>query len=265
MVRKIPKVLVLQSAGTNCNKETIEAFAAAGAEAQDIHVNDLIKGYRKINDYQIMAIPGGFTFGDDISAGKVLANKIKFRLRDSLEDFLAAKKPVIGICNGFQVLVKLGLLPDVKKKREQEATLAINNSGKFEDRWVYLNVNEKSPCIFTCGNQIKKIFLPIAHAEGRFVITNKSVLSRMEKRRQVVLRYCNPDGKPDGYPWNPNGSVNNIAGICDASGLVFGLMPHPERFYRRLQHPRWTREELSEEGDGLLLFRNAVEYVRNGL
>ncbi len=264
MVRRKPRVLVLHTAGTNCNRETSEAFNAAGGEAREIHINDIISGDYSLQDYQILAIPGGFTFGDDIAAGKVFANKIKYRLRDSIDRFLESKKPIIGICNGFQVLVKLGLLPNCKSKQKQEAALSINESGKFEDRWVYVKQNPESPCIFT-KNILTPIMLPVAHAEGRFVVSDDLIISGMIKKKQIVFHYCNSEGKRDGYPWNPNGSVEDIAGICDVTGLIFGLMPHPERFYHRFQHPRWTRENLPEEGDGLLIFKNAIDYVRNGL
>lgn len=263
----IPKVLILRTAGTNCDMETDVAFQLAGAETDLIHIQNLISGNADLSDYQILAIPGGFSYGDDIAAGILLAVEMKHKLRDVLNQFVANNKLIIGICNGFQVLVRTGLLPGIDNIREkseltQSATLAMNTSAKFECRWVEL-ATQQSPCVFTTGIK-PKLYLPVAHAEGRFTAPD-NVLTELESNNQVVFRYSN--GKQTSpneteYPYNPNGSDANIAGICDKTGRIFGLMPHPERFLTKFNHPRWTREDLPEEGDGLAIFKNAVDYIK---
>ena len=253
------KVLVLRTAGTNCDYETEYAFQLAGAETALIHINQLIDGRASLNEYHILALPGGFSYGDDVAAGILMANEIKHKLGDLLQDFVDSGKLIIGICNGFQVLVRAGLLPGLNSQSAQEATLALNNSAKFECRWVYLET-QQSPCVFTHGLE-QRIYLPIAHAEGRFTGPGQ-ILDEIESNRQVVFRYAAPDGKPPLYPDNPNGSDLQIAGICDPTGRIFGMMPHPERFLTRLNHPRWTREHLPEKGDGFDIFHNAVVFVR---
>ena len=263
MKTKKPKALILLTAGTNCDLETEYALNLAGTIAERVHINDFIAGKNKLQNYQILALPGGFSFGDDIAAGKVMANKIKFKLRDQIAEFFNAKKPIIGICNGFQVLVKLGFLPDIHKKQEQETTLAISDIGKFQNRWVYLKPNPMSPSIFTKGIE-KPIYLPIAHGEGRFIAKNKTIRETINKKNMIVFQYCDAKGRPT-IDSNPNGSEYNIAGICNEEGTILGMMPHPDRYVSKFQHPRWTRENLPEEGDGLVLFRNAVDYVKNGL
>jgi len=253
-----PKVIILRTAGTNCDYETEYAFKLAGARAERVHINRLIEGSVRLDDYDILAIPGGFSYGDDISAGVLLANELRYKLRDQVERFIEEGKLIIGICNGFQVLVKAGLLPRFKgMEGKQLATLHLNDSAKFECRWVYLRL-ESDRCVFTKGLK-PIIYLPVAHAEGKFVAP-KDVLDRLEENGQVVFRYVDEEGRIAGYPYNPNGSMRNIAGICDPTGRIFGLMPHPERYVWRYQHPRWTREELPEEGDGLAIFKNAVRY-----
>jgi phosphoribosylformylglycinamidine synthase subunit PurQ / glutaminase len=252
------RVLVLRSAGANCDQETQYAFASVGARADLVHINRLVSGTVSLRDYQILAIPGGFSYGDDISGGKILANELKYKLADSLKDFYESGKLIIGICNGFQVLVKAGLLPAVAFTAPQSVTLTYNDSGKFEDRWVHLKVNETG-CVFT--KNIKNIvYFPVAHAEGKFVVQDQSVLDELKKKRQIVFQYANADGGTAQYPENPNGSMAGIAGICDPSGRVMGLMPHPERHFSPLNHPQWTRTGLAPEGDGVAVFRNAVEY-----
>jgi phosphoribosylformylglycinamidine synthase I len=255
------KVIVLRTAGTNCDYETVHAFQLAGAEVDRVHINQLIRGEKELSPYQILALPGGFAYGDDIAAGKILANELKYKLRDSVEKFIADGKLMIGICNGFQVMVKAGLLPGFNGISDfQETTLYTNDSGNFECRWVYLKAVENSKCIFT--KNIKPIiYLPVAHGEGKFTTTGENILDKLENNGQVVFEYVDADGNFAGYPWNPNGSDRNIAGICDASGRIFGMMPHPERFVSKYNHPRWTREKLDDEGDGLNIFKNAVEYA----
>jgi len=264
-----PKVLVLRAAGTNCDMETAFAFSEAGAAVERVHINQLKAKAdngrdRSLRDYHILALPGGFSYGDDLAAGKILANELKYTLADELKDFIKKGKLIIGICNGFQILVKSGLLPG-NSNSEQEVTLTINDSGKFEDRWTYLK-NQKSKiknqkCIWTQGLP-EVIYLPVAHGEGKFMAKDKTVLERLENNGQVVLRYCDEKGNPAQYPDNPNGSENAIAGLSDETGRIFGLMPHPERHSFGWQNPRWTRRGLKKEGDGLMIFRNGVEYAR---
>ena len=252
-----PKTLVLRAAGTNCDKETAFAFSEAGSRIELAHINQLKAKEKRLSDYHILALAGGFSYGDDIAAGKILANELKYALVDQLKAFINQGKLIIGICNGFQVLVKAGLLPG-NDNLEQEVTLTINDSAKFEDKWVYLRTtNHESRvtnCVWTRGLP-EEIYLPIAHGEGKFMAKDKTVLERLEKNGQVVLRYRD----------NPNGSQNDIAAICDQTGRIFGLMPHPERHSFGWQNPRWTREGLKKEGDGLQIFRNGVEYAKKFL
>jgi phosphoribosylformylglycinamidine synthase I len=252
------KVLALRTAGTNCDKETVFAFEKAGAECELLHVNRLLADKRRLHEFDILAIPGGFSYGDDIAAGKIEANELRLGMKDEIDRFIEDGKLIIGICNGFQVLVKMGLLPNLGGGEEQEVSLAWNDSDRFEDRWVYLKATS-GKCVFVDEGEI--IYLPIAHAEGKFVAKDESVLENLSNSEQVVLRYCDEKGEPGPYPVNPNGSVFDIAGICDRTGRIFGLMPHPERHMFGYQHPRWTRDGLKEEGDGMRVFRNAVKYV----
>lgn len=240
-----PKVLVLRAAGTNCDVETAFAFELAGAESRLVHVKRLIEGSVRLLDFDMLAIPGGFSYGDDISAGKVLAVELAKRLGDELREFVARSRPVLGICNGFQVLVKTGLLGGGK------ATLASNDSQKFEDRWVFL-APARTNCIWTQGLD-SMITLPVAHAEGKFVCE--------EREFAVAFRYVERDGSPAGYPANPNGSADGIAGASDPAGLILGLMPHPERHIFPYQHPRWTREGLREKPEGLRILESGVRAV----
>ena len=241
------RTLILRTAGTNCDQETAYAFKQAGSEVESVHINRFIKKRTSLKKYHILAIPGGFTYGDDVASGKILANEIKFNLKQQLTKFISDGKLIIGICNGFQVLVKMGLLPGFTKLKDHkiEATLSLNDSGMFNDKWVHLKGQEtameidqkgkeQSKCVWT-KNLPEVIYLPIAHAEGKFIPKNKVVLDRLRKNGQVVFRYTDPGGKKSGYPYNPNGSVDDIAGICDPTGRIFGLMPHPERNISYLQ------------------------------
>ncbi|MCM8762782.1 MAG: phosphoribosylformylglycinamidine synthase I [Candidatus Omnitrophica bacterium] len=263
-----PKVLVLRTAGTNCDKETAFAFEALGAEAELLHINVLIENKKKLFDFQILVIPGGFSYGDDIAAGKILANELKYKLSDELKKFIQGRRLILGICNGFQVLVKAGILPG-NNEFKQEVTLALNDSGRFEDRWVYLK-NQKSnsknqKCVWA-KDLPEIIYLPVAHGEGKFIVQDKSVLNRLMENGQIVLQYCNEEGKLTGYPYNPNGSELNIAGICDETGRIFGLMPHPERHFQDTQNPKWMRQKKKENiTDGALILRNGVEYAKKNL
>ncbi|MFC1957289.1 phosphoribosylformylglycinamidine synthase I [Chloroflexota bacterium] len=251
------RTLIIRAPGTNCDAETIFAFQQAGAEVSLVHVNQLIRGEERLADYQIMVIPGGFSYGDDIAAGKVLANDLKLKLGEDILGFIEDGKLILGICNGFQALVKAGFLPELSNDASPRLTLANNDSGKFECRWVNLSVNKQSPCVFTKG--MDSLYLPVAHGEGKLV-ADPEVVSSLN----VTLYYTDEQGNTDaGYPDNPNGSLGNIAGICDSSGRIFGLMPHPERHIRGTQHPQWTRLGAREYGDGFQIFRNAVQWAEN--
>ena len=250
------KTLILRAPGTNCDAESAFAFERAGAQVDLIHVNELIRRQRLLSDYLIMVIPGGFTYGDDISAGRILANELRLKLRGEIQKFVDDGRLILGICNGFQVLVKAGLLPESRGEKSQSLTIASNDSGKFECRWVYLRASKTSPCIFTRG--INLMYLPVAHGEGKVVIEPGAL-----EELNVALHYADEAGDiRAGYPHNPNGSMNNMAGICDATGRIFALMPHPERFIRWTQHPRWTTEPRRDYGDGFRIFLNAVEWAK---
>ncbi|MBI5416024.1 MAG: phosphoribosylformylglycinamidine synthase I [Candidatus Omnitrophica bacterium] len=263
-------VIVLRTAGTNCDREAAFAFESCGARPRLVHINQLFKKEIQLRDFHILVIPGGFTYGDDIESGRILANELRLRLRDDLRQFIADGKLMIGICNGFQVMVKAGILPgpldEAQEKRDaagQRATLINNDSGKFEDRWCHLRPVGKS--VWTEGLQ-EIVYLPVAHAEGKFVPRDDTVLDLLKKNGQVAFRYCNPQGGKPAYPENPNGSVDDIAGITDTTGRVLGLMPHPERHFLFTQHPFWTR--LSPDGKyghGAKIFENGVSYVKKNL
>lgn len=261
-----PRVLVLRTAGTNCDAETAHAFELAGARTASLHVNRLLENPAVLGDFQILAIPGGFSYGDDIAAGRIFANQITHHLRDPLHEFVAASKPIIGICNGFQVLIKTDLLPGpVGERTGQTCTLTNNDCGRFIDRWVNLAGRSKK-CVWTAG--VETLELPIAHGEGKFVPADETVRRALWDNDQVALVYVTSEGAEakGATPHNPNGSIDDIAGVCDASGLVFGLMPHPERHVSPLQHPSWTRLlKLPNEAPGLTIFRNAVQHVSNAV
>jgi phosphoribosylformylglycinamidine synthase subunit PurQ / glutaminase len=251
------KVLILRGPGTNCDNETAYAFQLAKAETELYHINRLIKREINLADYQILVIPGGFTYGDDIAAGKILANELRLKLGSDVQKFIEKGGLILGICNGFQVLVKAGYLSESDKKGLPQATLTDNDSGRFECRWVHLLANPKSNCVFTQG--IDRMYLPIAHGEGKLAAESKVI-----KKLNVALRYCNDKGEiVSTYPENPNGSMDNIAGITDNTGRVFALMPHPERHIRGTQNPRWTALGISKRGDGFPIFTNAVKWVKH--
>ena len=270
-----PRALILRAPGTNCDRETAFALAQAGAAAEILHVNRVLEEGRYLQESQILCLPGGFSYGDDIAAGRIFGNQIRNHLADAMEKFREDGKLILGICNGFQVLIKSGLLLSVRDKQQAEhekgaaeaaATLTWNDSGKFEDRWVHLRVTgDKSPLL--AG--IQRMFLPVAHAEGKFVTASAEKLDALETSGQLVLRYCNSlknngieqdDHATVHFPENPNGSLRAVAGVCDETGRVLGLMPHPERYIDRTQHPRWTRGEGGAKGDGTAIFKNAVEF-----
>jgi phosphoribosylformylglycinamidine synthase len=259
------QAIVLTGFGINCDRETQGAIERAGAAAQRVHLNDIAEKPALLDQYQILAIPGGFSFGDDVASGKILANRLRYKLGAPIKKFIADGKLVIGICNGFQVMVKMGILPFFDGEFVQETTLTNNNTSRFENRWITLAANPQSPCVWTRG--VDRLPLPIRHGEGKFIPMNDAVLARLHAQGQVVLRYVQPDGSPakGAFPFNPNGAVDDIAGICDPSGRIFGLMPHPEAFVDRTNHPCWTRLDLPEEGAGLQIFRNAVAYAGKNL
>lgn len=255
-----PHALILRAPGTNCDAETQFAFERAGATADVVHVNRLREQPRLLRNYQVLVIPGGFCYGDDAGAGKILATQLTF-LGDALREFRDRENLILGICNGFQVLLKAGLLipPD---EDGPLSTLTYNVHGRFEDRWIYMSVSPGN-CPWLTGYEVP-MHAPVAHGEGRFVCRKDWILKGLEQSGHIVLRYVDPAGQLGaGYPHNPNGSQGDVAGICDATGRVLGLMPHPERHILPTQHPRWTRDGLAAEGDGFRLFRNAVSYFND--
>lgn len=232
--------LVLRVDGTNCAHETVTALELAGSKVHLVHINQLIRGIVNLEDYQAFIIPGGFSFGDHIAAGKIIANYLKFQLKKDIKRFIEANKPVLGICNGFQALIKSGFM-------DIDATLLPNDSGLFIDTWVKLR--KEDDCIFTNG--IESLFIPINHGEGKF-FAEKSMIRKLEIEGRIVLKYID----------NPNGSTENIAAIMNEAGNVMGLMPHPEKFVHYYTHPYWTRlpkEVLNKEGEGLRIFKNLVK------
>ncbi|HEV2972681.1 MAG TPA: phosphoribosylformylglycinamidine synthase subunit PurQ [Pirellulales bacterium] len=281
-----PRVLILRAPGTNCDGETAHAFSLSGGRTEVLHINRLLEQPSLCNQHQILCIPGGFSFGDDIASGRIFANLIRHHLADAMREFRAAGKLILGICNGFQVLINSGILLEDDRRHGPPATLAWNRSGRFEDRWVQLKT-DGSKCVFLAG--IDSMYLPIAHGEGRFAARSPDVLDDLDHAGQLVLRYTasdpsrvrqvRADAPPQDpatsttsvlkapqtlvpYPENPNGAERDVAGVCDPTGRIFGLMPHPERHVDPSQHPRWTRGEARTPGDGLRVFANAVAYFR---
>lgn len=258
------KVLVLRTAGTNCNEETAYAFKHFGAQVDQVHIKRLVGRSCALSDYHILALPGGFSYGDDIASGRILANELRLSLADDINRFITDGKLMIGICNGFQIMVKAGILPGpIRNDAHQDVTLTLNDSAKFEARWVRLKTGGKSP--WTRGmNDV--VYMPVAHGEGKFVSREAGVLKQLKSHDQVVFRYCDAEGKPGEYPVNPNGSQDDIAGICDRTGQILGLMPHPERFFHFTQCPSWTRlPKTSKYGDGARVFENGVNYVKENI
>ena len=252
MVKQV-KVLVLRAPGTNCDREMTEAFVMAGGEPHIVHINELISGAVKLSDYQIVGLPGGFSYGDDLGAGKVQANEMRLRLFDDLKSFIEHNGLIIGVCNGFQALIKTGILPGPPNPALPLVTLTNNDSGRFECRWVKLTAAPKSGCVWTEG--ITQLEVPVAHGEGKLIVAPEMISCL-----RPVFYYADEFGNPTAeYPANPNGAVNNIAGLTDDTGRVFALMPHPERFIRASQHPHWTRRHITEPGAGLRIFQNGVK------
>ena len=262
------KAIVLRAAGINCDLETEYALALAGAKAKRLHINAIIARPDVLEACQILVFPGGFSYGDDVAAGKILANQVIHHLSDAVRKFIEDGKLVLGICNGFQVLVKAGILPGVVNNESQakgngrQVTITYNDSGKFEDRWVYLQPGTER-CVFIEPG--KRIYLPIAHGEGKVVTENDEVLEKLKSRGHIGFRYVDANGDYGQYPVNPNGSTDSIAGLTDATGRVLGLMPHPERFVRHTQHPHWSRLKDKDRADGMTIFNNAVRFVKENL
>jgi len=277
-----PRALILRAPGTNCDVETAHAFELAGGIAERVHINRLIENPALAARYQILCFPGGFSYGDDIAAGMILATRLRRHLSDMVNDFALGGRDslVLGICNGMQIMMRLGVLTGGISADGQEpqtddpeipfapATLTWNRHGRYEARWVHLAIDQKSPCVFLRG--IEQMYLPIAHAEGNFVAASDDVLRQLDTQGRLAVRYCR-EGSPDpecddallDFPINPNGAMANVAGVCDPSGRVFGMMPHPERYIDPTQHPFWTRlDDAGQEGQGMAIFRNAVSYFQ---
>ncbi len=265
------KALILTGFGLNCDNETALAFEKAGAQAHRVHINTLISGEERLEDYHILAFGGGFSWGDDHGAGVIQALKLKNNIGNDLLEFVAAGKLVIGICNGFQALVNLGLLPGLDADyTRRSVAITFNDCGNFRDQWVRLTADAHSPCVFTAG--LSTVDYPIRHGEGKFV-ADPDVVDRLIAGNQVVFQYALADGQPaDGaFPENPNGAMADIAGICDPTGRIFGLMPHPEGYNHFGNHPDWPRQKAAAKRlgksleetitRGIRLFENGVNYM----
>ena len=266
------KVLVLTGFGLNCDVETAYAFELVGASSHRVHINALIWGEASLHDYDILVFGGGFSWGDDHGAGVLEAVRLKYNLGDALDQFIASNKLVLGICNGFQALVNLGFLPGFDGDyHSRKVALTYNDCGNFRDDWVSLLANPLSPCVFTKG--VHHLELPIRHGEGKFYASD-AVTERLIQDRHIVFQYALPSGKParGAFPHNPNGSVQDIAGICDPTGRIFGLMPHPEAYHHWTNHPDWARDNIShkrkahwkppQQTAATVIFENAVTYIR---
>jgi phosphoribosylformylglycinamidine synthase len=273
------KALVLTGYGLNCDYETDFCLRAAGADPERVHINDLISQGKNragaLGDYHILVLGGGFSWADDHGAGVVMAAKLRSNIGGEIEEFVRAGKLIIGICNGFQALVNMGLLPGFEGDYwSRKVALTYNDAGNFVDTWVKIRVLEDTKCVITRG--VSSLELPVRHGEGKFY-AEKKTLARLMDNKQVVLQYADEKGyaAQGKWPCNPNGSLHDIAGICDATGRIFGVMPHPEAYNHYTNHPDWTRKKErlarlgrdfgSEEGEGITIFRNAVAYIRNNL
>ncbi len=270
------RAIVITGNGTNCEMEAAHACRLGGFDDVVIaHIAEILSGEIRLDDFHFLNLTGGFLDGDDLGSAKAQANRLKHatvagsgeKLVDQFIRFIANGKLILGVCNGFQLMVKMGMLPGFDGDYlSQSVTLTHNDCGRFQDRWTYLKVDADSPSVFTKGIE-NGIYLPMRHGEGKFLCDTPATLDRIEQGHLAVFKYSGPDyvEATMDFPANPNGSVNAIAGVCDSTGRLMGLMPHPEAFVHYTQHPRWTREELPEEGDGLILYRNAAEYVRKNL
>jgi len=273
MKREDIRVAILRIEGTNCEQESFDAFRRLGTRPEFVHLKQLLNidcdknERRSLFDFQCIMIPGGFSAGDYVRAGAIFAARMKSRLLGELKEYVKQEYPILGVCNGFQVLIETGLLPGTDEiiSGHPRACLMTNDSNRFECRPTYLRHDNRGKCIFTRKIRKGEIrLIPSAHAEGKLVFSpeDKDILRRMEDNDQIVFRYVNPDGELAGYPWNPNGSVDNIAGICNHIGNVFGMMPHPERVFYRFQHPDWTRKLTDNPyGDGKDIFEAVINYI----
>jgi phosphoribosylformylglycinamidine synthase I len=250
------RVLVIRAAGINCDEEIMHCWRLAGATPDLLHVNAMAADPRVLEGYAIVTIPGGFSYGDDITAGVILARRLQDDVPDVFRAFVDRGGGVLGVCNGFQVLVKMGLLPGGEFGRDQ-VTVTFNDSARFEARWVRMDVCTSRCPFLEKGNHLE---MPVEHAEGKVVTATDAVTERLIQSDRVALQYIDADGQHDTYPANPNGSTAGIAGLCDATGRIFGLMPHPDRHFDHTQHPQWTRRKPSGPPDGLTVFQNAVRY-----
>jgi len=270
------RAIVITGNGTNCEMEAAHACRLGGFdEAVIAHIAELLSGEIKLDDFHFLNLTGGFLDGDDLGSAKAQANRLKHasvsgtgeKLVEQFTRFIEDGKLILGVCNGFQLMAKMGMLPGLDNNYlDQHVTLMHNDSGRFQDRWCYLKADPASPSIYTKGIE-KGIYLPVRHGEGKFVCDSEATLGRIENNRLAVLKYSAADYSSPAmdFPANPNGSINAIAGICDPTGRLMGMMPHPEAFVHYTQHPRWTREELPVEGDGLILYKNAAEFVKKNL
>ncbi|MHA1681412.1 MAG: phosphoribosylformylglycinamidine synthase subunit PurQ [Promethearchaeota archaeon] len=261
---KKPQAIVMMFPGTNCNSETRLGLEMAGFNVVESHVNEILGGDTKLEDFHLLALAGGFSYGDDIASGKVAANKLMYSIREQMLDF-AEENLIIGICNGFQILVKAGLLPALRKRYEIQATLTYNDLGHFYCNWIKIKNFNKSKCIYTRG--LETLDVPVAHGEGKFLLANEGDYKTLEENDQVVFRYVRPDASPaaGAFPHNPANTSDDIAGVCDPSGRILGMMPHPERYLFKQNHPQWTAGKGSDEENGLQIFKNARNYVVNNL
>ena len=267
------KTLIITGFGINCEEEMAAAYRLAGATPTIVHLNELLHEKVSIHDYDLLNFVGGFSFGDDIASGKVMANKIRFKklpsqktLLAEIHEFIKNGKYILGVCNGFQILVKMGLLPNLNQNFEQEVSLIKNDSQKFENRWVYCKANSESKTPFL--KNIEILPLPVRHGEGKLVIKDETTTQAIQAAQLNCLSYCNEKGElVMTYPENPNGSALACAGLCDTTGQIFGLMPHPEAFLSLYNHPNWGKikrqnPNISEEGAGLKIFRNIVTHIQ---
>lgn len=267
VVGTAPRILIITGYGLNCEAESAHAWRLAGAEPVLVHLNDLIRQPERLREFQALMFIGGFSYGDHMGSGHAFALRVRHRLAEPLAEFVAAGKLILGVCNGFQIMVKLGLLPGLDGEYfSPRVALMHNDCGAFQNFWVHVRFEENSPCVFTRG--LGTMPLPIRHGEGKFFTRDRSLLEQIERTGCVACRYVDPStNEPTPrFPFNPNGSLNAIAGLCDPTGRVFGLMPHPEAYLYPENHPQWDLQRLNgvlpKHGLGLRLFQNAVDYLR---
>ncbi len=264
-LRSEVRVLVLTGLGLNCEEETAHGFRACGARADLVHLSDMLASDRPLTDYQVIAMIGGFSFGDHIAAGVVYANRLRYRMFDRILRFVGDGGLMIGICNGFQTMVKLGLLPGIDGNYgERVATLAANDRLGYRDAWVSVRADPASPCVWTRG--VDRMDLPARHGEGKFLTRDEGLMQRLRDEHLISVRYVDEGGEAtQQWPWNPNGSPDAVAGVCDPSGRLFGLMPHPDAYLYGFNHPQWARKKLEGSfelrGDGLKIFQNGVDFA----